>query len=277
MKYIKTIKVDRDISIDLDRNIYDKLISKYAKLTEFIERLKYFISNIATNKDRYNINPSADKIKKGIYILGKHDSELGIFPNSYLALKCSQNKPLAENLSKQFYRSIQLAEIFQKKLNSEQKSLLEICPVYLYVKNRSPNSFFKQIIFMEKVADGTTLGNTKLGFAPEFCQAFKIPTLEEIATLSEFALHRYLDRDKQRQLLKIQTAYLFQRLWFKGIKILSLNQNNVLVSHDRNTDQTKYIIIDPTADYSLPISPIYNSLNLLPIGLATRSTLKKSN
>lgn len=271
MKSIKTLTVDDRIFLDFDRDIYQKLVYSYGGLTNFIDRLKSFISNLVDRRDEYNINPSSDKIKKGIYILGKYDSELGIFPDSHLALKCSQNKPLAEDLRKQFYRSIQLVDIFQEKLNNEQKNLLQICPVYLYVKIDDPTSFFKQIIFMQKVEGGTTLGNSKLGFSPEFCQAFKIPTLQEIGTLSQFALHRYLDRNKQRQLIKIQTAYLFQRLWFKGIKILSLNQNNILVDRDPNSGKTRYIIIDPMADYSLPISPLYNSLNLLPISLATRS------
>lgn len=270
MTSIKTLTIEQ-IFLDFERDVYDRLIYKYGDLTEFIDRLKSFMTELASHKDEYNINPYPDKIKRGIYILGKYDSELGIFPDSHLAMKCSQNKPLAEDLKKQFYRSIQLAQNFEEQLNSDQKALLQICPVYLYVKTSSPSSFFKQILFMQRVESGTTLANTELGFSAEFCQVFKIPSLEEIRTLSQFSLHRYLDRNQQRQLLKIQTVYLFQRLWLKGIRILSLNQKNILVSQDLNSDQTRYLIIDPIADYFLPISPLYNSLTLPLIGLGTRA------
>ncbi|VEP11413.1 conserved hypothetical protein [Hyella patelloides LEGE 07179] len=265
MNPIKTLKIGQ-ISLDFDRDVYDRLISNYGELTEFIDRLKSFMTKVASHKDEYNINPYTDKIKRGIYILGKDDSELGIFPDSHLVLKCSQSKPLAENLRKQFYRSIQLAQNFEEQLNSDQKALLQICPVYLYVQINSPSFFFKQNLFMQRVEGDTTLGNTKSGFSGEFCEVFQIPSLEKIRTLSQFALHRYLDRDKQRQLFKIQTAYLFQRLWLKGMKIFSLNQKNILVSQDPNNGQTRYLIIDPIADYLLPISPAYNSLTLPLIG-----------
>ncbi len=265
---IKTLTIGQ-IFLDLPEDVYDRLICKYGELTEFRERLKSFMTKLASHRDEYNINPYPDKTKRGIYILGTYDSELGIFPDAHLAMKCSENKPLAEDLKKQFYRSIQLAQNFEEQLNSDQKTLLQICPVYLYVKISDPNSFFKQILFMQRVEGDTTLANTELGFSAEFCEVFKIPSLEEIRTLSQFALHRYLDRDKQRQLLKIQTVYLFQRLWLKGIKIFSLNQKNILVSPDLNRGQTRYLIIDPIADYLLPISPLYNSLTLPFIGLGT--------
>ncbi len=268
MTAIKTLTIGR-IFLDFEQDVYNRLICKYGKLTEFTDRLQSFMTKLASHQDQYNINPYPDKIKKGIHILGIDDSELEIFPDSHLALKCSENKPLAEDLRKQFYRSIQLAQNFEEQLNSDQKALLQICPVYLYVKTSSPSSFFKEILFMQRVEGGTTLGNTKLGFSAEFCQVFKIPSLEEIRTLSQFTLHRYLDRDKQRQLLKIQTVYLFQRLWLKGIRIFSLNQKNILVSQDSKTDQTRYLIIDPIADYFPPISPLYNSLTLPIIGLGT--------
>ena len=119
---------------------------------------------------------------------------------------------------------------------------------------------------MQRVEGDTTLGDTKSGFSAEFCEVFQIPSLKEIRTLSQFTLHRYLDRDKQRQLFKIQTAYLFQRLWRKGIKILSLNQKNILVERV-NSDRTRYLIIEPIPYYLLPISPAYNSLTLPLIGL----------
>ena len=269
MNSIKTLTVGQ-IFLDLPEDIYQRLIAKYGKLSEFRDRLESFMGKLASHKDEYNINPYRDKIKRGIYILGIYHSELGIFPDSHLALKCSQNKPLAEDLRKQFYRSIQLAQDFEERLNSDQKALLQICPVYLYVKTSSPNSFFKQILFMQRVKGGITLADTELGFSAKFCEVFKIPSLEEIRRLSQFALHRYLDRNKQRQLLKIQTVYLFQRLWLKGIRIFSLNQKNILVAQDLNKSQTRYLIIDPIADYFLPISPIYNSLTFPLIGLSDR-------
>ena len=265
MTAIKTLTIGQ-FFLDFERDVYDRLICKYGE-TEFIDRLQSFITKLASHKDQYNINPYSDKIKRGIHLLGWDDSELEIFPNSHLALKCSENKPLAEDLRKQFYRSIQLAQNFEQQLNSDQKALLQICPVYLYVRTSSPSSFFKQILFMQRVEGDRTLGDTKLGFSAEFCQVFKIPSLETIRTLSQFALHRYLDRDQQRQLLKIQTVYLFQRLWLKGIRVLSLNQKNILLSQDREKDQTRYLIIDPIADYLPPISPLYNSLTLPLIGL----------
>ena len=266
MTSIKNLTIGQ-ISLDFDRDIYDRAICKYRKLTEFMDRLEFFLTQIESHKDEYNINPSADKIKRGIYILGKDDSDLGIFADSHLALKCSQNKPLGEDLRKQFYRSIQLAQNFEAQLNSKQKALLKICPVYLHLKTNSPSSFFKQILFMQRIKGDKTLGNTKLGFSAEFCEVFQIPTLEQIRALPQFTLHQYLDRDKQRQLLKIQTVYLFQRLWLKGIKIFSLNQKNILVESDPSSGQTQYLIIDPIADYLLPISPAYNSLTFPLIGL----------
>ena len=268
MTAIKTLTIGR-IFLDFEQDVYNRLICKYGKLTEFTDRLQSFITKIASHKDQYNINPYPDKIKRGIHILGRDDSELEIFPDSHLALKCSQNKPLAEDLRKQFYRSIQLAQNFEEQLDRDQKALLQICPVYLYVKTSSPSFFFKQILFMQRVKGGTTLADTELGFSAEFREVFKIPSLEEIRRLSQFALHRYLDRNKQRQLLKIQTVYLFQKLWLKGIKILSLNQKNILVSQTLNKSRTRYFIIDPIADYFIPISPLYNSLNLPLIGLGT--------
>lgn len=258
MNSVKSLTVGQ-ISLDCQQDIYDRLIGKYG-LTEFIDRLKSLIIKLASHRDKYNINPYPDKINRGIYILGVDDSE-EVFPNAHLALKCSQSKLLAEDLRKQFYRSIQLAQDFEERLDTDQKALLQICPVYLSVKTSSPSSFFKQILFMQKVKGGITLADTELGFSAKFCELFKIPSLEEIRKLSQFALHRYLDRNKQRQLLKIQTVYLFQRLWLKGIRILSLNQKNILVSL-LNNGQTQYSIIDPVADYLLPITPLYNSLTI---------------
>jgi hypothetical protein len=68
---------------------------------------------------------------------------------------------------------------------------------------------------------------------------------------------------KHRQLLKIQTLYLFRHLWQRGIKILSLNQKNILACSSPEGDRTHYVIIDPIPDYSLPVSPSYNLISSL--------------
>lgn len=256
---IKTWTQDQ-VSIDFHQEIYDKLRSNYGDFNEFLQLLKSFTTDLVNNKNLYNINPYDDSIKKGMHILGKDDSELGIFTDPKLALKCSQGQFGAEEVRKQFYRIIQLAQDFETKLNPEEKALLQICPVYLHFQTRQANSFFKQILFMKRVTASVTLGQTETGFDAEFCRVFNIPSLEEIYRKRQFALHRYLDKDKRRQLLKIQTVYLFKRLLRKGIKICSLNQKNVLVYHVLETGQTKYIIIDPTEDFFPPISPLYNAL-----------------
>lgn len=256
---IKTWTQDQ-VTIDFHQEIYDKLRSKYGSFSEFLQLLKLFTADLTKNKGLYNINPYDDSIKKGMHILGKDDSELDIFPEPKLALKCSQGQFGAEDVRKQFYRILQLAQGFETKLNPEEKDLLQICPVYLHFQTRQANSFFKQILFMKRVTASVTLGQTETGFDAEFCRIFNIPSLEEIYRKRQFALHRYLDKDKRRQLLKIQTVYLFKRLLRKGIKICSLNQKNVLVSHILETGQTKYIIIDPTEDFFPPISPLYNAL-----------------
>ena len=90
---------------------------------------------------------------------------------------------------------------------------------------------------------GETLGSSESGFSEEFCRAFNIPSLEDICRKPQFALHLRLDRNKKRQLLKIQTAYLFKRLWHKGIRILSLNQKNIIISKNPETAQNQYTII----------------------------------
>lgn len=246
------------ITIDFNQAVYDKLRSKYENSTDFVERLKYFSDDLARNRILYNINPFPDLISKGVYILGKCDSELGIFPDAQLALKCSVGKAWTEDLRKQFYRSIQLAQEVETKLNNEEKKLLQVCPVYLYLQTSSDNFFFKNILFMQRIK-GVTLGNTKSGFSEEFCRFFNIPTVEEICCQPQFALHLYLDKDKQRQLIKIQTVCLFKKLWHKGIKILSLNQKNILISQINETGQTQYTIIDPVPNFFPPLSPLYNT------------------
>jgi len=261
MTAIKTWTQDQVI-IDFHPEIYEKLLNNEEDFSEFIQLLKSFITDLAKNKDLYNINPYHTSFNKGIYILGKDDSQLGVFPNPKLALKCSQGQFGAENLRKQFYRIIQLAQDFETKLNAEEKNLLQICPVYLHFQTHQANSFFQQVLVMQRIDEGVTLGHTQTGFSPEFCEVFNIPSLDKISRKHQFYLHRQLDKNKRRQLLKIQTVYLFKRLLHKGIKICSLNQKNVMVEHVLETGQTKYIIIDPTEDLFPPLSPLYNSLTI---------------
>lgn len=259
MVSIKTLTREQ-LTIDFHQETYENLLGKYQELTDFLPLLQEFIADLENNKDLYNINPYQEAFNKGIYILGKDDSTLGIFPSPKLALKCSEGYFGAEDVKKQFHRIIQLTQEFATKLDVEERKLLQICPVYFHVQIRQPNSFFKQIMFMEKVADGVTLGHTEAGFNEDFCRVFNIPSIEEIRSKPQFDLHRHLDKNKHRQLLKIQTVYLFKKLLRKGIKICSLNQKNVLVSQFPETGQTKYIIIDPTEDFFPPLSPLYNSL-----------------
>jgi hypothetical protein len=246
------------ITLALVGEVGDRLKTNYASFTEFIERLKSFNSSLEKNRDSYNINPYSDKLKLGIYILAKDGSDLKIFPNSNLALKCSEGKSFADNLKKQFERSLQLTIDFETKLNEQEKALLKICPVYSYFQTHEKDVLFKQILFMQNIESGKTLGDTKTGFDSEFCRVFQIPELEDILQKSQFNLHLFLDKDKQRQLLKIQTAYLFRRLLTKGISILSLNQKNILISKTCNSQPIEYTIIDPTVDWFAPLSPIYN-------------------
>jgi hypothetical protein len=247
------------VTIDFKQEIYEKLPSQYKDLTEFLDRLKSFNADIVSHINSYNINAHPDPISRGIEILGKDDCELGIFPNPRLALKCSKGKPCTENLRKQFYRSVRLALDFELKLNLEERSMLKICPVYMHFQTNKANSFFKQILFMQKI-NGETLGHTTSGFNTEFCRIFKLPTLEEISVKPQFRLHLCLDKSKKRQLLKIQTVYLYRRLLRKGINILSLNQKNILATQNFETAETQYVIIDPTVDFFMPVSPIYNAL-----------------
>jgi hypothetical protein len=248
-----------DITFDLELSIYQQLQKQSVNLAEFIQKLTDFITVLEHNPERYNINPYTEKFNRGIHILGRYDSELGVFPHSYLALKCSEGRWGAENPRKQFSRSIQLAWEFETRLTNQEKELLQICPVYLHLQTRVKSARFKKILFMPKI-EGTTLGKTKAGFSPEFCQTFNIPDFQEIRRKFRFSLHRFLDPNQKRQLLKIQSAYLFQRLSERGITIFSLNQKNILATLNTNNKQVQYVIIDPIADYYLPISPVYNLL-----------------
>jgi len=245
------------IRLDLELSIYQQLRKQSINLAEFIQKLTDFITVLEHNPERYNINPYTEKFNRGIHILGRHSSELGVFPQSYLALKCSEGRWGAENPRKQFSRSIQLAWEFETRLTNQEKALLQICPVYLHFQTRLKSALFKKILFMPKI-EGTPLGKTEVGFSLEFCQTFNIPDFREIRRKFRFSLHRFLDPDKKRQLLKIQSAYLFQRLSERGIIIPSLNQKNILATLNTNTKQIQYVIIDPIADYYLPISPAYN-------------------
>lgn len=254
---VKTYRQE-GIMLNFNREVGDRLKQSYTNLAEFINNLKSFIIDLEKNRDSYNINPYSDKTERGIYILAKVSSELKIFPSSNLALKCSQGKLFTDNLKKQFERSLQLAKDFESKLNEQEKALLNICPVYFYYQTCEKSVLFKQILFMQNIDGGKSLGDTLTGFSPEFCRVFQIPSLEEILQKPQFKLHLFLDKNQQRQLLKIQTTYLFRRLVAKGILILSLNQKNLLLAQASNTEPIQYTIIDPTVDWVAPLSPMYN-------------------
>jgi hypothetical protein len=248
-----------EVTIDLAPYTYQQLQKQSVSLTAFIQKLSAFITALEHNQAQHNINPYAEKLNRGIHILGKHASGLDVFPDASLALKCSEGRWGAENPRKQFFRSIQLAWEFETRLNEREKALLQICPVYLHFQTRARSALFQQSLFMQKI-EGTPLGKTEAGFSAEFCQVFKIPTCNEILQKFRFSLHRFLDPDQQRQLLKIQSTYLFQRLAERGITIFSLNQKNILATLNTSRQQVQYVIIDPIPDYYLPISPAYNLL-----------------
>ncbi|MBD2090172.1 hypothetical protein H6F67_09930 [Microcoleus sp. FACHB-1515] len=248
------------ITLNFTAQSYWQLEQKYTSFSDFIDRLKSLSTELEKQRSSSNINPYPDRFKGGIYILGHTDQELKIFPSSNLALKCSQGHFLAEDLKRQFDRSLQLAQLCQQRLSREEQDLLQVCPVYLHLQNRVNDAFFKQILFMQRV-EGTTLAEVQTGFSEEFCRVFRIPTIDQIRQLPQFALHRWLDRNRRRQLVKIQTAYLFRYLWKRGIRILSLNQRNIIVSGE--DDNSRYTIIDPIPDYLKPASPLYNLLTSL--------------
>ncbi|MDX2097104.1 MAG: hypothetical protein SFW36_04955 [Leptolyngbyaceae cyanobacterium bins.59] len=248
-----------EVTIDLAPPIYQDLQDRSANLSEFTQRLIHLIAEVEHNRQQYNINPYAEKFNRGIYILGKDESELGVFPNSNLVLKCSEGRWNAENPRRQFLRSLELAWEFKARLTEPEQALLQICPVYLHFQTRAKRTLFKRVLVMPHI-EGTPLGKIETGFSAEFCQTFKIPDTKEILRKFRFTLHRLFDPDQKRQLLKIQSAYLFQRLSQKGIRIFSLNQKNILATSKPNKTHTQYVIIDPIADYYLPISPIYNLL-----------------
>lgn len=248
-----------EITLDLAPHIHQQLQEQSVSVAELIQKLAHFIIAVEHNKESYNINPYTEKFNRGMYILGQQAAELGAFPVSNLVLKCSEGRWNAENPRKQFFRSIELAWEFETKLSVREKALLQICPVYSHFQTSARSALFKRVLFMPRI-NGTPLGKTEAGFSPEFCQTFKIPDFKEILHQFRFSLHRLLDPDQKRQLLKIQSACLFQRLFERGITIPSLNQKNILATLDIDSNQTQYVIVDPIADYCLPISPTYNLL-----------------
>lgn len=245
------------ITVDLELLIDRQLQQQSISIAEFMRRLTAFVTAAETSREQSNINPYAEKFDRGIHVLGKQNPDWGVFPSTQLVLKCSEGRWGAENPRKQFFRSVQLTQEFETRLTEQEKALLQICPVYLHLQTSAQSALFKRVLLMPKI-EGTSLGETESGFSAEFCQAFNIPDLQQIRSKRRFALHRWLDRHRRRQLFKIQVAYLFQRLSQKGIKIFSLNQKNILVLHSGS--KTRYVIIDPIADYYLPVSPLYNLL-----------------
>ncbi|MBW4621755.1 MAG: hypothetical protein KME17_20620 [Cyanosarcina radialis HA8281-LM2] len=262
MTFVNTWKGDR-ITLDFRPEVYRELQNKYRDMNLLVSDLILSQEKLSKNIDLYNINPYKDVVDKGVYILSENDEKLEIFPERQLALKCSRGQIWAENLRKQFYRSTQLAYDFATKLSDRERHLLEVCPVYLHFQSHRSSEFFKQVLWMPRLEGYIDLGQEREGLNAEFCQVFKIPSVEEISSKSQFKLHLLLDRDRQRQLLKIQTVYLFKRLHQKGINICSLNQKNILVSRISNNSYAKYILIDLTTDWFPPISPLYNALNYL--------------
>ncbi|MCU0570256.1 MAG: hypothetical protein MUF49_27240 [Oculatellaceae cyanobacterium Prado106] len=244
-----------------------------AERVEWLMRLQHFIETLVQERDRHDINPYQDTAYKGVYILGVEDAPSSLFQQANLAVKGVRQLRGRENLRRQFHRSLALADAFRQKLTAEEQELLQICPVYLSLENRDPQQFFQQLLFMKRI-EGKTLGETTIGFSEEFCRVFQIPSLEEVRRLPQFAVHRGCDRQKHRQLIKIQTVYLFRHLWQRGIPILSLNQKNILVNQSSPSDTNsyttcqRYFIIDPVADFMPPITPLYNLLST-PLTLLT--------
>jgi hypothetical protein len=220
MNFVKTWQGDR-IIIDFAPEIYREVQNKYVDINLFVGKLISFQAKLSDNIELYNINSYKDVVDKGVYILGKNDENLEIFPERKLALKCSRGQIWAENLRKQFYRSTQLAYEFATKLSDRERELLEVCPVYLHFQSHRSSDFFKQVLWMPRLEGYIDLGQERAGLDAEFRQVFKIPSVQEIASKPQFKLHLLIDRDRQRQLLKIQTVYLFKRLQQKGINICS--------------------------------------------------------
>lgn len=246
---------DGAVRLELTAAIYAQIEQLYGNPGQLVEAVRQLSQRLGSAPEQFNVNPYSKTAEKGIYLLGLEAPVFQLFPGSQLVLKGSRGYWGAEDLHKQFQRSLQLQAEFALKLTAEERQFLGICPVYLYVQSRQ--QFLRQMLFMQRI-EGPTLGQTQTGFHPKFCRVFGIPALEEIAEFPQFRLHRWLDRGQPRQLLKIQAAYLFERLQRRGITILSLNQKNVIETSQMQEGQ--YMIIDPIADYFPPVSPAYNLL-----------------
>lgn len=244
-------------TIEFQPNLYARLANEKAGLTAFLAHLQTLIAQLETDPDRYNINPYPDGVKKGIHILGCKAGELQNSIAAPLVLKCSEGQLGTENLSVQFRHSLDLSRKLARRFTLAEQQQLQICPVYCYVQAHDRQARFKHILVMEWI-QGVAIAEIPDGLNPEFCQQFRIPSVAAIARKRRFWLHRWLDRNPQRQLLKIQTAYLFRRLAARGIRIYSLNQKNILATTQPETGQVQYILIDTTADWSAPVSPLYN-------------------
>jgi hypothetical protein len=248
-------------TIDLATDFYAKVLEKYADISTFMSELNLAIADLEKHRHLYNINRYANPIDKGVHILSHDRLRFNSFPDLQLVFKCSEGRFYADNLKQQFYQSLNLSSQFKANLSLPEQNLLQICPTYFYWRDRRPSAFLKEVLGMRRLTNYIDFSEAESGFDPEFCQIFQIPNLAEIAGQPQFQIHLKLDSDRQRQLLKIQTVYLFKRLQQKGLTIWSLNQKNILVNLDLQSDLSKYVSIDPTADWSLPITPVYNAIN----------------
>jgi len=71
-----TVRTWTQDQINIDFNQAIREIAEVSmNLTDFLERLKSFSTDLAKNRNLYNINPFPDLISKGVYILGKCDSD----------------------------------------------------------------------------------------------------------------------------------------------------------------------------------------------------------
>ncbi|PSB02712.1 hypothetical protein [Merismopedia glauca] len=246
-----------DFSVDFHR----KVLEKYQDISSFVSELNLLIEDLGKHRDIYNINRYPNPIDKGIHILSHDNLKFSLLPEERLVFKCSEGRLYGDNLRQQFARSLNLSAQFQTNLSLKEQSLLQICPTHFYLRDRHSSASFKEVLVMKRLTHYIDFSEAELGFDAEFCQVFQIPSLAEISQKPQFQIHLQIDRDRQRQLLKIQTAYLFKRLKQRRLTIWSLNQKNILVNQDPRSDLSKYVPIDPTADWILPITPIYNAAN----------------
>lgn len=254
--FIKTIHHDSMV-LNFEKTVYETLQEQSLNPLDLIQELQQIQWDLSQHLADYNLNSFPNPVEKKVYILRKDRNPLNLLPSSQLVWKCSQEPLWRENLGQQFLRILQLAEEFKIKLTTEEQKLLQICPTYLQLKNFDPQAPFQEILLMQCLGNGQTLGNTSTGFSSQFCQVFQIPSLAEIAEKSQFNLHLKLDPNPHRQLLKIQTVYLYRRLLERGIQILSLNQKNILIETE-TPEKSQYFLIDPIEDWLPPITPLYN-------------------